>query len=416
MMAAIKHIGTAAACALLCAWTAQAAPIAEGQWIQLNFTDGWTPDPPNVGTWDNFNYFITNNSSDRSLPGGSTTNTVTYPTNALIDSTGAAVDGSVSSAGWDGRNPGAVTWTGAGETTPSGDSTWSNEEYVNFFWGRGGETVTIGDLNPNLRYHVYVYSLQGANDLNIDVNGSVIGPYSVAERHGFTPAPYTPYVFSNVLLNASGQLVVTFDSVNPAVNAIVIQGSSSTSLKAGDAIAVDISTAGGSATNFNVIGTSGGSLLPGTVIDYHDGAPRSGVSIALAAAVGLNNDPAANNWGGTAADPYYVAEADDIAFKVPISLTFSGLDGSLSYNARVYALIGDNGHVMDTITVTDGAGTQSDARTRGARWAAATLEEAGGVFESLQTDGSGNIVITCNEFFNAVVLEVLPSGTVFIVR
>ena len=223
-MTDIRCIRMAVVCLLLCGSAVQAATITAGQWIQLNFTDGWTPEPPHVGTWDNFNFFITHNSSDRSLPGGSTTNTVTYPTNALIDSTGAAVDGSVSSADWDGRAPAATTWTGAGETTPSGDSTWSNEEYVNYFWGRGGETVTIGDLNPNLRYHVYVYSLQGADDLNIDVNGSVIGPYSAAERLGFTPAPYTPYVFSNVLLNASDQLVVTFDSVTPVVNAIVLEG------------------------------------------------------------------------------------------------------------------------------------------------------------------------------------------------
>jgi len=396
--------------------------MTAGQWIQLNFTDGWSPTPENGGSWDNFNYFVTHNSSDRSLPGGGTTNTVTYPTNALIDSTGAAVDGSVDSANWNGRNPGAVAWTGAGETTPSGDSTWSDEEYVNFFWGNGDETVTIGYLNPSLRYHVYVYSLQGADALTIDVNGSPIGPYSAAERHGFTPAPYTPYVFSNVLLNASNQLVVTFNSANPAVNAIAIQAVTPVPLCPGDAIAVDVSAVGGSAMHFNVITDAGasGALPAGTVIDYHDGAPRSGISVSITAGAGLNDDPAANNWSGTAVDPYYVADADDIAYRAgSLALTFSGLDNSLSYNARVYTLIETGSTIPITVSVTDGNGTQAVAKTRGAHWAAATLEESGGLFENLQTDGSGNIVITCSSstgFINAAVLEVLPPGAVFIVR
>ena len=416
MIAVSKHIGTAVACMLLCVGSVQAAEIAAGQWIQLNFTHGVTPD--GAGGEDGFNYFASENLSVRTLPGGSTTNTATYPTNALIDSTGAAVDGSVSGANWNGSNAADNSgWPGHGELSPSGHGAIDGD-VADFWWGYGDETITVGNLNPNLRYDVYVYSVLGIgeNTLQVDVNGSSSAEFLRSARFAWSSAPYTPYVFTNLLLNASGELEVTFNGDNPFVNAIVIQTVTPAPLQSGDAIAVDISSAGGSATNFNVIGTSGGSLLAGTVIDYHDGAPRNGISIALSAVVGLNNDPAADNWGGTAADPYYVAEADDIAFKAPITLTVSGLDDSLSYNARVYALIGNNGHVTDTITVTDGAGTQSDARTRGARWAAATLEEAGGVFESLQTDGSGKIVITCSQFFNAVVLEVLPSATVFIVR
>ena len=416
-MALIRHIGMGIVSLLLCGGAVQAAQITDGQWIQLNFTDGWTPDQ--AGGEDGFNYFLTHNSAVRTLFGGSTTNTVTYPLNALIDSTGVAVDGSVTSADWVNRGAQAVTWTfGAGKATPSGNGTWSADEYVNFFHGIGGETVTIGDLNTNLRYHVYVYSLQGANDLNIDVNGSLIGPYSKADRIASTPAPYTPYVFSNALLNASGKLVVTFDSVNPAVNAIVIQAASTTPLKGGDAIAVDISSKGGSATNFNVISTSGRRLENGTLIDYNDGSPRTGVSVALSAVQGLNDDATANNWPGTAADPYYVAEADDIAYNAPaVGLTFSGLDKSRRYNIRAYCLIG-SGTTSDTLTVT-GADTQSDIRRRDARWAATTLEDAGGVFENLATDVSGNITVTMSSstgFLNAVVLEGLPPGLVFIVR
>jgi len=187
-------------------------------------------------------------------------------------------------------------------------------------------------------------------------------------------------------------------------------------LAAGDVIAVDVSTHGGSAANFNVMNVSAAGLGAGSVIDYNDGIVRSGVSVALTTVNGFNDDANANNWGGTAGDGYYVTAADDIAhYGSPISLTFSGLNDALLYHARVYVLIGDNPTVTDTITVTDGAGTRTDVKTRGTRWAAATLDAAGGVFNGLQTDGSGNIVVTSAatgaDILNAVVLEAVAAGS-----
>ena len=179
----------------------------------------------------------------------------------------------------------------------------------------------------------------------------------------------------------------------------------------GDVIAVDLSSAGGSAANYNVINTSAGSIAAAQVVEYNSQTVRPNISVTLSAVHGFNDDANAGNWGGTAADTYYETAADDITYSPgDISLTFSGLDDSFSYNVRVYALINDG--VTDTISVTDGSGTQSTTEVRSTRFAAATLEDAGLVFSNLATDGSGNIVVTTHssngwEILNAVVLEAI---------
>ena len=181
-------------------------------------------------------------------------------------------------------------------------------------------------------------------------------------------------------------------------------------LAVGDKLAVDLSSAGGLATGHNVINSSGQTLAAGTLVNQNNDQVFEGVSVTLSEVTGFNDDGNAANWGGTSADTYYVTEADDITFHPEdITLTFSGLDNTYKYNARVYALINDG--ATDVISVTNGAGTQSNSALRSARFAATTLEDAGLVFSNLSTDGAGNISVTVSStdawrVLNAVVLEV----------
>ena len=179
----------------------------------------------------------------------------------------------------------------------------------------------------------------------------------------------------------------------------------------GDVIAVDLSSSGGNATNYNVIATSGGSVSAGQVVEYTTQQIKPELSVALSTVTGFNDDPAGGNWSGTAADAYYEVAADDISFSPnDISLTFSGLDDSFKFNVRVYNFLSGQDAVGQTITVTDGAATQQTSTDRGTIWNSATLEDAGLVFNGVSTDGSGNLVVTVSSsggwsVLNAVVLE-----------
>ncbi len=196
-------------------------------------------------------------------------------------------------------------------------------------------------------------------------------------------------------------------------------------LAPGDAIAVDFSSAGGSATNFNVFSGSAStstvnSTIPvSSVIRHSNGSTVDGVSINFAGlTTGFNDEANANNWPGTGADPYYVTAADDLAFETGtggLTLTFSGLNSSYDYRVRVYSLISNNGGRTNIFTVTDGAVFQTVTNSNGTRWNAATLEAANMVF-TVSPNGSNNIVLTVTDndgshnvsFLNAVVLEVVP--------
>lgn len=185
---------------------------------------------------------------------------------------------------------------------------------------------------------------------------------------------------------------------------------SQAAITAGDVIAVDLSTAGGTATNYNPFNANG-SIAAGSVIRLSDGTVVTGTSLTFAGAGGFNNDGAANAWPGTGADPHYVGAADDISFGGTQTLTYAGLDPSLKYNVRIYSLISNNPGAMENFVVTDGVGTTGITNsTRGSRWGAATLEAGGTVFNGVSTDASGNIAVSAvpvnsNAFLNAVTLE-----------
>jgi hypothetical protein len=204
--------------------------------------------------------------------------------------------------------------------------------------------------------------------------------------------------------------IVTWDSL-PAAPPRPIAG--------GDAIKLDFSNAGdgdgGSLSDWNQTTNAVAAIPAGAVVRHGDASVVSGVGIQFSGGGGgYNNDPGAGNWPGTAADPYYILAADDIYFGPgALTTTFSGLDPSLTYNVRIACLIGNNPGATEMFTVTDGAGTQSLSSLRGARWAAATLEDGNAVFTGLIPNALGEIDVIVqntaggNGYYplNAIVLE-----------
>ena len=195
-------------------------------------------------------------------------------------------------------------------------------------------------------------------------------------------------------------------------------------IQGGDVIKLDFSNAGdgdgGSLADWNRTTGAGATIPAGSVIRHGDGAVIPGVGISFSGGgTGDGNDGASANWPGTGADPYYILAADDIYFGPNARTTmFSGLDLSLTYNVRIYSLIGNNAGFVERFTVTDGAGTQFSQATRTARWTASTLEAGGTVFAGLSPDAGGNLSVTVqgvsNIYYplNAIVLEAVAPPTV----
>ncbi|MBN1852312.1 MAG: hypothetical protein JW829_06295 [Pirellulales bacterium] len=197
------------------------AGIVSGQWLQLNFTDGWYAGDNDTHNW---NYFVTNNSGFNSTTGNDTD---------MIDSMGNPVTGvTLTGAGWEGRNwTGGQLWPGdeietAGPKPDGGFWLMRRPESINFWWGLGGETVTVSGLDPSLVYNAKVYSMHpasgpGTGELTtVTLNGISIGPYYRGDRWAMTT---TPYIYEAIhTTGPDNSLEFTFTSPNPTVNAIVI--------------------------------------------------------------------------------------------------------------------------------------------------------------------------------------------------
>ena len=203
----------------------QADTITQGQWLQLNFTNGWNP-----ADKDNFNYFNTANSGF---------NTTTNDSATMIDSLGNSVDVTLSSSGFGGEgflnNPGNTIWSGKGTSTPApGTSTWSDDEIVNFWHASGPATVTLGGLDASLAYNVYIYSKanggQGGEKTTVNVNGT--SQNMLARTARFLDSD-EDLLFNNITVSDGGSglgdLAITFTNgpgsaqFNPILNAIVIE-------------------------------------------------------------------------------------------------------------------------------------------------------------------------------------------------
>lgn len=191
-------------------------------------------------------------------------------------------------------------------------------------------------------------------------------------------------------------------------------------LAVGDAIKLDFSTAGdaagGSLADWNQV-SSGATLS--SVKRHGAGTTIDGVSIAFTNLVAgnFNDDGTSNNWGGTAADPYYIPAADDIYFHGngnDLSVTFGGLDPMLNYVIRIYSLI-DRQSTTDTFVVTDGAGFQTVTNTRNFRWNAASLEASNMVFSDLQLNANNQLVVRVQDVgsvfypLNAIVVQAVSN-------
>lgn len=425
-----------------------AAPIGDGTKIGIDLG------PTSTANWNNFN----SNTTDASI----------------VDLTNTAVDGVsiTTSNGQFYNNDGTNNWTGlstnAGSAPPEFVDSVTTDIGGNFNLGDGSPfTITITGLDTSFLYDIVGVST--ANFTPIDtytIIGAVASAPSPISRplaqsnglfHTFTgiaptvggtitiqvvdtntssnpiangilltanapPVPPTPEP-STLLLSVLGLIGLCFMRRRRvpvakatallaivAISCCALTPQSHAAVVGGDVIAVDLSSGGGSATNYNVF-NSNTTIGAGSVVRLSDGNVVTGVSLTFAGAGGFNNDANANAWPGTGGDPFYVGAADDISFGGTQTLTYAGLDDSLTYNVRIYSLIGNNPSALENFSVTDGGGTTGITNSsRGSRWNAATLELGGTVFNGVSTDGSGNIVVqaipvTANAFLNAVTLE-----------
>ena len=197
----------------------------------------------------------------------------------------------------------------------------------------------------------------------------------------------------------------------------IVPAGAEAGMAAGDTVAVDFAVSGGPAsdpalglgTNYNGIQSST-TIAAGSVVRLSDGQVVDGVTAAFSGYIGHNGDLRAVGWPGLTADPFYVAEAEDLVWPSG-TLTFGGLDDALSYNVRIYSLQDHSSTTPNLYTVTDGAGTQSNSVALVDSWAAATLEDAGLVFEGVSTDGFGKIVVTSATHLNAITISVASGDT-----
>ena len=175
----------------------------------------------------------------------------------------------------------------------------------------------------------------------------------------------------------------------------------------GDAIKLDFSNVGdadgGSLLDWNQTNNGSSVIAAGSVIRDGDGALVDGVSISFSGTGqggGFNNDPNSNSWTGQAADTYFIGAANDIFFGPgSLTTTFSGLNPFLTYNVRVYSLIGDNGDFTDSFMVS-GLTDQSISNTRATRWSAPTLEAGGTVFSGVRLNNLNQISVTVSGVTN----------------
>ena len=248
---------------LLAAATSTQAEIVGGQWLQINFTDGFYSNsegtdwaPAGGGGLRNWNYM-----TDSQNPSYN----VSTDDSTLFDSLGNSVDGvAVSATGWHGGGwsgePGWLNTPPAGPDGAGGNHLMAKQEVINFWWSNGdGQTITISGLDAELTYNVKLYSLNngtgnGGETLAVDLNGDKTAFSTEVDRWNATE---TPYIWTDISATAGGDLVFTFDvdvNENPVINAIVIEAISDEpapeigniaieSLSGTDAIAITWATA-----------------------------------------------------------------------------------------------------------------------------------------------------------------------------
>ena len=127
----------------------------------------------------------------------------------------------------------------------------------------------------------------------------------------------------------------------------------------GEVIKLDLGTAGdgdgttGATADWNqVAGSANITIGDGSVTRHGDAAVVDGMTINVNTTgnPGQANDANAAGWSGLSGDPYYNDEAlTDLVYgwgPGNLTVTFGGLDPTLTYNLRTYALINEGNHVM----------------------------------------------------------------------
>jgi len=199
--------------ALLAVATGAQADIVNGQKLKINFANFWQPAPDGDAAGFNYwNHFATPNDGF---------NNVTGNTTDMIDSTGGAVSGvSLTAADWDGN-----AWNGGAVWAGNDLAEVGQDQSSNFWWGFGGETITIQGLDAGLTYNVRAYALE-PNDVpgagvitEISLNESLINGGMRGDRWVSTS---TPYEWTGMSA-ANGNLAFTVTGPNPVINAIVIE-------------------------------------------------------------------------------------------------------------------------------------------------------------------------------------------------
>jgi hypothetical protein len=178
----------------------------------------------------------------------------------------------------------------------------------------------------------------------------------------------------------------------------------------------------GSLADWNQVNNNGDTIAAGSV-KLHGGGTVDGVTVTVLNARSHYNDPGPENWledGGT--DPYFIHAVDDLMYALtadgPIAVRFGGLDTSLDYNVRVYALENTGGQPPINISVTDGAGTITrSGLDRVDLYNSLASLHPDLIVSAVSPDGSGNIDVSIDDLpatssgysMEAIVIEAIAA-------
>lgn len=197
------------------------ASLVANESLRLNFTDGF-----NDGA-NNFNFVTVANSG---IAAGSVIKSDgTTATGVSVDTAGFANENFV------GGTPGVFPGTGQNlpDVAVTGNAGTFTNQVTNFFFNSGANpsgSLTISGLDDNLVYDLFVYaSVASAGTqtevATVSVNGGPgIASTRAANTNSVIAPNFTNYVFQDVQLNNSGDLVVELNSSinNGLFNAAIV--------------------------------------------------------------------------------------------------------------------------------------------------------------------------------------------------
>jgi len=430
------------------------ATLVEGQWLQLNFTDGFYANAegthwalPGSGGLRNWNYMT--------VPNGSYN--VATDSDVLFDSLGNTVAGvAVTATNWNGGGWfGGPEWGGNGIETAAPDGLsgtnylLQTDETINFWWANGvpgtNEIITISGLDTGLYYNVRLYALHPTEEadplVSINLNGNIRNGARRGDRWNSTT---TPFAWNSVAATASGDLEFIFnarDHDNPVINAIVIEAVTNpppSSIVAGQWLQINFSDGwyvdasgfegihgGGGLRNWNYMteweNPSYNASTAGSGLIDSQGNTVIGAGVT-AAGWGGGGWSGGVTWGGNSIETaapdalggtnYLMQSDESINFWWALNglgetVTVSGLDAGLKYNVKLYMLNNGTGNSGET-TAVDLNGSTTASFTELARWNSTTTPYA---WSKVSSTAGGELVFSIdatvydNPVINAIVIE-----------